>query len=334
VSVAMERPIYEYSEPLVEDELRQESEDSEPSVVRRQREVFQKFTSELSPEQRADISPYSITLYHNRLIFTENGKQGAANQWFRTVDGEKKLIKQIILPPDYDFIEEISMNEYIVKKNGKFGIYSVYESLSLAIEYEDIVCYKERGSVLLIKSNNRYAIYQPTKKFVTDFDFESYQFVDIKAGYYGIVLSKGSKKGGVTSDGCLIPAEYDEVIFELAGFKDKQGNIQTAPILKLKRDGKTGVVEFGEYCKFRVEVPLEFDDITVADEGFRYMTKMDNKVGLFSAGLNLNIKPSYRSIRLFKQYHINKALFLLFEAVNEDGKKIMVNSAGKEYYSE
>ncbi len=334
VSVTMERPVYEYREPVVSDEFLFDPLDNEPGEIKRRRQALEKFTNELCPEQRADISPYSITLYHNRLIFTENGKQGLANQWFGTVDGEKKLIKQIILPAEYDFIEEVSMNEYIIKKSGKFGIYSVYESLSLALEYEDIVCYKERGSTLLIKSNNRYAIYQSGKKFVTDFEFDNYQFADLKARDYGIVLSKGSKKGGVTSDGCLIPAEYDEVIFEQVGFKDKQGNMHSTPVLKLKRDGKTGAVEFREYCKFQLDVPLEYDDISVADEGFRYMTKMDNKFGLFSSRLNLNIKPVYRSIRLFKECHINNGLFLLFEAVNEQGKKIMVNSAGREYYSE
>ena len=77
---------------------------------------------------------------------------------------------------EYDSVRLISPNEYVVSKNGKFGIYSVdgfqtkleYDDISLADEYGDF----EYGKLvdLKLKKDGQYFYYTNDKMMDASFD--------------------------------------------------------------------------------------------------------------------------------------------------------------------
>lgn len=77
----------------------------------------------------------------NQIIKNEN-KFGVIN-----------AINKIVIPCDYEFIENIYLSkEFIVKKNKKFGIVNTENKIVVEIEYDD---YKKMKEVILFTKNNK-----------------------------------------------------------------------------------------------------------------------------------------------------------------------------------
>ena len=201
---------------------------------------------------------------------------------------------------EYDSVHHISPNEYIVSKNGKFGIYSVdgfqtkleYDNISLADEYGDF----EYGKLvdLKLKKDGQYFYYTNGKMMDASFDDVKPVASFIMMGKHGSMIDLIDREDGKIMTSLLADdissltypylftylkngqvgvfclkekLNYDngELYYELTHicepiYDSVQPLADDSGMLLLEKDGKFGLLYANSEYSFR-QIPAEYDEI-------------------------------------------------------------------------
>lgn len=292
--------------------------------------IIANLTKDATPEDLKSIAPITVQPFTLNVAYEENGKTGIASFYYALDGKEKKLLKQIVVNAEYDSIAEIGLYKYIIKNKGKYGILtSGGFPEGLPAEYDSMQYYPPYSGLFIVKKGKKYAVYSLEQhKFLSDFVIDKYRFESRENGYCLFVQS-GNKKGIKFIGSALVPPIYDDITFEKA-LINYGGESRNTEFIKLKSGKKYGVLS----SDGKIQVPVEFDDVSMMPESGFFMTTKDNLKGSFYSSQKVNIPAKYKSIRLFETIYLpNDKSFLLFEAITIEGKKILVGANGKEYYS-
>lgn len=168
---------------------------------------------------------YYIPVYHDLSPFEENGKWGVKNNVFDWV----------ILAPIYDEVQDFSTLDhtlYKVKSGDKYGcvyfdrngakviVHPIYDDVMTLDDYLGEETYEDDVTIV-IRQNGKYGI-----SYGSQVDLEPvYDKITLKD--YDYLLTEKNGKFGLSGNGILIPAEFDEIqVPEIMGwFKARKGDV-------------------------------------------------------------------------------------------------------------
>lgn len=302
----------------------------EAQANQKKKQLVSNLTRDASKEDLEKILPIRITPVNLYVKYREKNKTGIASFYY-SLDGPKKLLlKQVIVPAEYDSIEEMDRNRYLVMNNGKFGIKATFSEGNIEPVYDGIAYYPGFTNFILLKKGNKYAVYSTLQnKAITDFEFDGYSYKPSQDNLYYLLLEKDKKRGLLNAEGIIVPAIYDAIVIDTARIT-YEGRTSDNEYLKFKKDGRYGIINLKS--KITTEVPFEFDDIFPGEQGY-YITVSNQLKGAYSAQQKINIPPKYQSIQLFERIYIHNSVIHFFKVVTVDGKKIIISQNGKEFYT-
>ena len=171
-------------------------------------------------------------------------------------------------------------------------------------------------------------IYNVTKSvFISDSIYDSYEYYSSRY----IFLSSKGKKGVWTWKNNTPDLLFDDIVVESVRVKNPEsGNDYTTTFAKFKRGKHYGLVEI-EDIKNEI-VPFKYDDI-LYNESFYYTTVKKKLQGAANSRWDIDIAPKYKSIKQFARIDLkqNKVFYFLFEAIDKDGKRVILDKHGKEF---
>lgn len=319
-------------------------------IVARRRKTIENITRNATKEDLAKILPIEFTKYNEYIKFKENNKEGIVWFFYSLSTKPASLVKNIVIPAKYDFIEEIGLDAYLVKLNGKYGVVmqGSKDEAIIKVEpiYDEIVYHpNSRYPSLLLKRNGKYAYYSKmNEKIITDFEYDGYLFIPSKLNKYltYIILEKEQKKTIATTDSFVInEAIYDDIVIDTVQVSYTQNSLgkeivkyRNEEIIKVKYKNKFGALKSGEQNIINIEVPCEYDNVIRENSDYYTVEKNGLKGAFMKSFLNINIPTKYTSVKefYFQKFDKNNSI-LLFEVTDEKGAKFLVNEFGKEYYN-
>ncbi len=283
--------------------------------------MVQNLTRDALPEDLAKIKPFEITPYHKYVKFRENGRQGYAYfSYAMYTDNTRNLVKNIVVPAEYDSISELGMNRFIIKKGGKYGILQ-FKKYLLEPVYDEIAYYITNSDVIVLKKDGKYALYQQKKnEMLTGFEFDSYTFIPKTEYLCYIILQKGGKKR--VFENKSLSEEYDALLAQ--HIKGKYYYI------KCRRDNKWGVFE-----NDKIVVPVAYDDVIYDTTQNFYTTTLNGFRGAYRSEDGLNIPPLYESIEMAANITFigDRKPYRLYKVI-KNGTAFYTNNTGMEFYKE
>jgi WG containing repeat len=283
--------------------------------------MVQNLTRDALPEDLAKIKPFEITPNNKYVKFRENGKQGYAHfSYAMYTNNTRNLVKNIVVPAEYDSISELGMYRFIIKQGGKFGILQ-FKKYVLEPVHDDIAYYNAISDVIVLKKDGKYALYQQKKnEMLTGFEFDSYTFIPKTEYLCYIILQRGGKK--LVFENKSLSEEYDALLAQ--HIKGKYYYI------KCRRGNKWGVFE-----NDKIVVPVAYDDV-VYDTGQNFYTTIINGLkGVYRPGDGLNIPPLYQAIEMAANITFtgDRKPYRLYK-VTKDGITFYTNHKGFEFYKD
>ena len=257
-------------------------------------------------------------------IVLSNGKFGIVEQ--------SKNSAEILIPFEYDSINEYDFPHYILKKDNKFGIVDItYKKTIIPCEYEEINKAFQRSSdevvgfaewgylyrsfvvIYRVKKDGKYGFIDRTGKEVTPCiyenasDFEGFIAKVKKDGLWGCIDEKGKE---------VVPCIYEYVntdsVFVMVrknnkfGYVDKEGK-EVVPCVYEDIEKFRGYYRHHGFCTERYFAPV----------------KKDGKWGFVNIKGEETIPCIYTEVRDFNEG---------FARVKKDEKWGYVDETGKEYF--
>jgi len=209
---------------------------------------------------------YSYSKFDNDLHMVQN-KEGKF--------GYIKLTGEIIIPLLYDKINTFD-NNFLVKKDNKYGIINKHGKFLTEISYNNIIpmylTYSENEKYYLAQKNLKSFIINEKGKIVDD-KYVSVKVFDNYKKFYFKIENKNRKKGLINKNRkIIIPAEFDDIL-------TKQNNF-----VVVKNNKKEGIYHI---LKKKLILPVEYDKVILNSKGFYaikdnkfYKIRIENKVSL------------------------------------------------------
>lgn len=195
---------------------------------------------------------------------------------------------------EYDSVQLISPNEYIVSKNGKFGIYSG-AGFQTKLEYDDISLidkYGENSGDLKLEKNGQYFYYTNDKMMDASFDDVQQVNPSIVMGKHGSMID-------------LINREDGEIMTSLLA--DDVSSLAYPYLFTYLKDGRVGVFCLKEKLNYdNGELYYELTHIcepiynsvrVLADDSDMILLEKDGKFGLLYSTSEYQIPAEYDKIK-------------------------------------
>ncbi len=233
---------------------------------------------------------YAETFTKNRLAIVRNKEK------YGIIDKNGKLK----IPLEYSLIEHptiysYELNEFITKKNGKYGLFdrdanTILENIYDEINWDKLELNGIQTDYYLYKENGKYGAINTNGEVLIPFDFDeltefNYQSFTIakKKGMYGVINSNAN---------IIIPFEYDKI--------DCNERKHWCTLLTLEKDNKTSLAN----VKGDVLIPSEYQEITPCfyEPKDRFIVKKNNKYGIIDKHKNIIVPIIYNSISNWVEY--------------------------------
>ncbi|MES2487747.1 MAG: hypothetical protein V4581_17605, partial [Bacteroidota bacterium] len=265
---------------------------------------------EASKEDLAMIKPITFTPITHYMYYHENGKTGITQFVHKLQEGKEILVKSIMIPAEYDVIEEIDNYRVIIANNGKYGIRNMFNtksSFDVEAVYDGIYYGKghtplSNSHLLVVKKDGKYAVFSKAgNKVVSGFDYDGYEFTEGRGtgGFY-LMLKKGNKKFLWNDIAKNAGEPYDDIVIEPRTFTNGISSVEGYDFVKFKKGDTWGVPDYG---RSNTIVPFEYDGLLM-ETRYQYTTLKKGLKGLYTG--YINIPPAYRAIDAFKELHLSK----------------------------
>lgn len=257
------------------------------------------YNAEVSVREASEFDDFG---YFNSAPPAENEALPSGNIKFQKTENKRKYYgikdsQKVIIPAIYDFITEDRNHNYILGKDGKFGIADSLNQLKLNIEFESV---EEFNGIYFVHKNQKTALFTKSVSAISDFIYGTMHY----GNQYLLILNKEGKYGLVNYQGeALTEFKYDHI--ELI---TNCNNFEETPLVRVTEGKLKGL--FNHKGKALTEVV--FDDIipecTVETESYGlntpfnmiantvnlfYFFKRNGKYGIMDTNLNVTTEAIY-----------------------------------------
>ena len=178
----------------------------------------------------------------------------------------------VVVNPDYSFLNINENKTYTVKANEKVGVIDSTGKTIIPFEYSGI---NVKGGNYHVEKNSLHGVFKPDGTALLPVEYDS---IDIKNNQYEVV--KGGKKGILSSDGStIISPEYDKI------------SVLEDGKYEVSKDGKIGILA----SDGSPIISASYNSIKKLDDG-RFYVSLNNKYGIVDETGKTIIEPSYSSI--------------------------------------
>ena len=242
------------------------------------------------------------------------GQQTKKKYYFLRIQDNQKwglrtfgAARKIVLPCEYDRLDDWYNGFAILGKNGKFGMIDSNAQIVIPLKYTEISEFHS-GLARIRDENGKYGYINPSAQFVIQpmYDHASEFFEkETNREIQTASIELNGKKGLISMEGkTIIPAEMDEI----GEFKDGMA--------LCKKNSKYGYLDLtGQWI-----IQPQFAKIMPFDKGMAHATLDGNKWGLIDPRGHFILEAHYEIIRDFVEG---------VAAISEDGKWGFANMAGQ-----
>lgn len=273
-------------------------------------------TGEEVTEFKYDFSGYMgmVTSY------SDNHKPVELDKHFGTINNKGKEI----IPTEYDDIQFISKNIFIVKKDGKIGGVDSCNKHIIPFEFKefsywsslDVSNYPE---MFILKKDGKEYYFDSTAKQVSLSEYDKTEYIP----YIKCFIAKRNDAYGIVdiNDSIIIPFEYDEI---------RCRSFSKYPVFSIYKDGKVGLINSRNWNIIKPK----YDKIEEEGVG-PIRVELNNKVGFIDSLDNTIIPFIYdHAYRSFSNGCIEVGIGNKWGVINNKGEEVIPIIYDKVYIHE